>query len=189
LADRPWDIGVHRKIIEATLQGLEGKRAAYFSDIANRLDQNPRTEPIANMVFTVLGDVMAELPTYLEAAELIGLLLEFTNDNEERLRRIMYSPEFVENSKIIRAVTGEFMVRVVAVTMDEHGEFAEETDHGHKQKLTWPYRDTDVVDPEDDPEAWAEAVSKAETWHQDHGTDRRRRGTDRIDQMGENNDE
>lgn len=180
---------MHRKIIEAALQGLEGKRASYFTDIANRLDQNPKIEPMANMVFTVLGDVMGELPIYLEAAELIGLLLEFTAENKERLHRTMYSPGFAENPKIIHAITGEFIVRVVAVTMDEHGELAEETDHGHKQKLTWPYRDTDVVDPEDDPEAWGEAVSKAEAWRQSHGTDRRRRGAGRIDQMAENKDE
>ena len=170
------------------MQGLAGERAAYFGDIANRLDQNARAEPMANMVFTVLGDVMSELPIYLEAAELVRLLLEFTNDNEARLRQIMYSPGFVENPKIIRAVTGDFMVRVVAVTMDEHGELAEETSHGHKQKLTWPYRDTDVVDPEDDPDAWTEAVEKAEAWHQSHGADRRRRGADRIDQMEDNKD-
>ena len=85
------------------------------------------------MVFTVLGDVMNELPTYLEAAEVIGLLLEFTTDNEEQLHQIMYSPGFVEDPKIIRAVTGDFMVRVVATTMDDHGELAEETSHGHSQ--------------------------------------------------------
>ena len=179
---------MHRKIIETTLQGLEDERAAYFGDIANRLDQNARAEPMANLVFTVLGDVMTELPIYLEAAELVRLLLEFTNENEERLRQIMYSPGFVENPKIIGAVTGDFMVRVVAVTMDEHGELAEETSHGHKQKLTWPYRDTDVVDPEDNPEAWADAVRKAEAWRQSHGADRRQQGADRIDHLEENKD-
>ena len=91
---------MHRKIIEATLQGLEGKRAAYFSDIANRLDQNPRTEPIANMVFTVLGDVMAELPTYLEAAELIGLLLsEDVADRPASWDVVLQHPFLTEASK------------------------------------------------------------------------------------------
>ena len=61
---------MHRKIIEATLQGLEGERTSYFADIVNRLDKNARVEPMANLVFNVLGDVMAELPIYLEADEL-----------------------------------------------------------------------------------------------------------------------
>jgi hypothetical protein len=189
LAGSILDIEVHRKLIETALQGLEGARAAYFGGIATKLNTDARAEPMANMVFTVLGDVMAELPIYLEAAELIGLLLEFTANNETRLRQVMYSSEFVENPKIIRAITGDFIVRVVGVTMDEHGELAEETGHGHRQKLTWPYRDTDVVDPpDDDPEAFAEAASKAEAWHQSNGTDRRRRGAGRIDQMGESKD-
>lgn len=152
---------MHRKIIETTLSGLDAERASYFGDIANRLQADARAEPNANMVFTVLGDVMGELPTYLEAAELIGLLLEFTNDNEARLRQVMFSPEFVETPKIIRTVTGDFMVRVVGVTMDDHGEPAEETSRGRRQKLTWPYRETDLVDPEDEPEAWAEALGKS----------------------------
>jgi hypothetical protein len=161
LAGNAWDIGMHRKIIETTLSGLDAERASYFGDIANRLQADARAEPNANMVFTVLGDVMGELPTYLEAAELIGLLLEFTNDNEARLRQVMFSPEFVETPKIIRTVTGDFMVRVVGVTMDDHGEPAEETSRGRRQKLTWPYRETDLVDPEDEPEAWAEALGKS----------------------------
>ena len=64
MAGNAWDIGMHRKIIETTLSGLDAERASYFGDIANRLQADARAEPNANMVFTVLGDVMGELPTY-----------------------------------------------------------------------------------------------------------------------------
>ncbi len=80
------------------------------------------------------------------------------------------------------------MVRVVGVTMDDHGELVEESSRGGRQKLTWPYRETDLVDLEDDPDAWAEALDKSEAWRRSHDTDRRRRGANRIDQMGENTD-
>ncbi len=52
---------MHRIIIETNLAGLNSERASYFGDIANRLQADARTEPIANMVFTVLGDVMSNL--------------------------------------------------------------------------------------------------------------------------------
>jgi hypothetical protein len=172
---------MHRKLLETTLSELDGERAEYFGDIVNRLEADPRTEANANTVFTVLGDVMGALPIYLEAAELIGLLLDFTRDHDQRLRQIMFDQEFVLNPAIIRSVTGDFIVRVLAVTMEKREEFETADGHGSVQNLTWPYRETDLVDPDDDPEAWAEALQKTDAWRHRHGGDRRRSGAARID--------
>lgn len=173
------------KIIETALSRLDGERAAYFGDVARRLEEDPRAQPNANIVYTVLKDVMAELPIYLDKGELIDLLLKFTGDNYQRIRQIMFDREFVHDPASIRAVTGDFILQVVDMSLEKND--TGEQPHG-VHKLTWPYRETDVVDPEGDPEAWAEALAKSETWRRQHGEDRRRSGTARIDEVARKKD-
>ena len=61
---------------------------------------------------------------------------------------------------MLRDISAEFVHQVVKLSLEiqECGEIQESKLSVHK--LTWPYRDTDVADPEDDPDEWAEAVAK-----------------------------
>jgi len=100
------------------------------------------------------------------------------------LRKALYDPKFIHDPSSIRNVTGEFIHQVVKLSLEKHenGEIEEFQLSVHK--LTWPYRDTDVVDPDEEPEAWSEALAKNEKWRLENGgVDRRRSGAARIDEL------
>jgi len=174
---------IHKKIIEKALGNLEPKRAEYFGGIARALEEDGRTEANANIIYTVLKDVMDDLPTYIEKKELIELIFKFVEDNYTRLREIMYDRKFIQDQTAIRKVTRYFVQQIISLSFDKlnSGEITLEEKEVHK--LTWPYRDTDVIDPEEEPEAWAEAVRKTEKWRNEYGKDRRSRGHARIDEV------
>jgi|GEM_PF-445214 len=175
---------VHKKMIEGALRQLSTDRANYFGDVANTLEKDARTEADANMAFSVLRDVMIDLPIYIDKSDLIDMLFDFIDKNHSGLRNVMYSPSFVHDPSIMRTVTGLFVHDVVNKTL----EMAEAGDPDSPElsvhKLTWPYRETDVIDPDDEPEEWAAAVTKADNWD---GVDRRASGVARIDDVAAEN--
>ncbi|MBL6931863.1 MAG: hypothetical protein ISR45_02855 [Rhodospirillales bacterium] len=175
---------MHKKIIEKALGQLDAERATYFGGVANKLEEDKRIENTANLVYSVLKDVMLELPIYLEQKELIKLLIEFVHRNHNRIKIALFDPSFVHDPSSIRDVTGEFVHQVVKLSLEKHenGEIEEHMQSVHK--LTWPYRDTDVADPEDDPDEWSEAVAKSQQWLAENGgVDRRQAGAARIDDL------
>ncbi|MBT4934226.1 MAG: hypothetical protein HOL66_14195 [Rhodospirillaceae bacterium] len=175
---------MHKKIIEKALANMDPDRASYFGAIANKLDEDPRIENNANLVFSVLKDVMLELPLYLEEKELINQLLEFTNKNYASLKAALYDPEFIHHPSSLRAVTGAFVHQIVKISLKKHDDGEIEEAKLSVHTLTWPYRDTDVVDPEEEPDAWAEALSKNEKWRLENGgVDRRSSGAARIEDV------
>lgn len=171
---------MHRKIIEGALSQLTTERAAYFGDIANSLEGDRRSENNANMVYSVLRDVMADLPIYLGRADLLDLLFVFIDTHYKELRDIMYDPGFIHDPSVLRRVTGLFVHLVVNKTLEKQESIGDDDRNLSVHKLTWPYRDTDVIDPDEEPEAWDEAVAKAAGWD---GIDRRKSGTARVDDM------
>lgn len=177
---------MHEKIIEKALSRLEGDRASYFGVIVRRLEEDRRMEGRANLVYSVLKDVMAELPLYLEPKELITLLLAFTDEHYGALKQALYDPGFVRAPSSLRTVTRLFVLQVADMALERHrsGEIDEEADKLSVHKYTWPYRATDLIDPEEAPEAWAEAIARSQQWVRDNGgVDRRGAGLARIDEV------
>ncbi len=175
---------MHKKIIEKALGQLDADRATYFGAIVNKLEEDKRIENTANIVFTVLKDVITDLPIYLDQKELINLLLQFIDRNYHRIKKVIYDPAFIHDPSSLREVTGEFVHQVVKLSLEKHekGEIEEAKRSVHK--LTWPYRDTDVVDPEEDPEEWSAAIARSQKWLAENGgVDRRKSGAARIDDM------
>lgn len=175
---------MHKKIIEKALGTLESGRATYFQGIVSKLEEDKRVEDTANIIYTVLKDVMGEIPTYLDQKALIDLLLDFTNRNYHRLNKALYDPAFVRDASSIRDVTGEFVHQVVKLSLEMHdsGEIQESERSVHK--LTWPYRDTDVFDPDEEPDEYSEALARSRKWLAENGgVDRRGAGTARIDDL------
>jgi len=87
---------------------------------------------------------------------------------------------------MLRDMSADFVHQVVKLSLEMHesGEIQESKLSVHK--LTSPYRDTDVADPEDDHDEWAEDVAKNQKWIERGGVDRRRSGTARIDDVATN---
>jgi hypothetical protein len=175
---------VHKKIIEKSLNKLDPDRATYFGVIANLLEKDVRIEDNANMVFSVLKDVMTELPVYLDEKQLIEQLLEFIEQNHHDLQVALFDPKFVRDPSSIRSVTGAFIHQIIKIVLLKHqnGDFEEASLRVHK--YTWPYRDIDIIDPDDEPDEWAAAAAKNEKWRlQNDGIDRRKRDPARIDDI------
>ncbi|NQU56943.1 MAG: hypothetical protein HQ513_06890 [Rhodospirillales bacterium] len=173
---------MHKKIIEKALAQLTPERATYFGSVAGRLEKDPRIEDNANLVYSVLKDVMADLPVYLDEKELINQLLEFTDNNYQRLKVALFDPKFIHDPASIRSVTGAFVHQIVKLSLEKHenGEIQESPLSVHQ--YTWPYRDTDIVDPDDEEDEWNVAIAKNEKWLQENGgVDRRSSGAARVD--------
>jgi hypothetical protein len=175
---------VHKKIIEKALGQLDAERATYFGAVVNKLEEDKRIENTANVVYTVLKDVISDLPIYLEQKVLINLLIQFTDGNFHRIKKVMYDPAFIHDPTTIRDVTGEFVHQVVKLSLEKHENGDIDAAELSVHKLSWPYRDTDVVDPEDEPEEWSEALARSQKWLAENGgVDRRKSGAARIDDL------
>tara|TARA_B100000965_G_scaffold296958_1_gene255180 strand:- start:439 stop:912 length:474 start_codon:yes stop_codon:yes gene_type:complete len=108
---------VHRRILNAALAGLEKEQAVYFADVAEKLGEDPRTERMPNLVYLVLADTVAVLPTYLAKKEFINRLFRFVDVNHQRLARIIYDPEFLTDKTMLAPVTADFVAEVVSATL------------------------------------------------------------------------
>jgi len=161
---------MHKRIADAALENLEGEKAGYFSDVISSVSEDPRTEAFPNMVYIVLKETMALLPTYLEKAEFINLLFAFVSTNQAPLQQRMFDKTFINNPASIRAVTDGFVDLIIERTMQHYEDGDIESDEVAVQKFTWPYRAEDLVDPEDD-EAMEELANRPEYT----GPERRRR--------------
>ena len=140
---------IHKRMVQTVLEDLDTERLDYFQTVVDALEEDPRTEPMANYVYTVLKETMPLLPPYLPRAQLIDMLFAFAKNHERALRKVMYDETFVRRPAVVREITDKFVEIVVAETLalTEGGEIA--SDEPDVKKFTWPYRLEDVIDPED----------------------------------------
>ena len=162
---------MHKRIAEAALQNLTGDKAGYFSDVVNRIAEDPRTSTFPNFIYIVLKETMEALPTYLEKAELINLLFGFVSTNKDTLQVRLFDRQYLNNPKSIHDVTDGFVSLVIERTMQRYENGEIDSDEVAVQKFTWPYRAEDLVDPDDD-EALNELENKRSTYT---GPERRKR--------------
>ncbi|HER26085.1 MAG TPA: hypothetical protein ENI69_03140 [Rhodospirillales bacterium] len=172
---------MHKKIIEKIMASQSKERVTYFNAVIVQLEHDGRFESQGNIIFTVLKDVIPDTPIYLDADDFADLLYDFIRYNNNSIRQIMFSQSYLRDARAMRSVTGHFITQVVALSFEK--EEKGEIDMGELSvhKLTWPYRDTDVLDPDDDPEEWLAAVKRSEDWSKLQKEDRRKSGLSRID--------
>lgn len=103
----------HRRILTAALGVLEEDQAGYFSDVADKIGEDPRTERMPNLVYLVLADTVRFLPTYLDKKELINRLFRFVEVNYRRLQAVIYDPRFVADKTLLTPITGDFVAEVI----------------------------------------------------------------------------
>ncbi len=115
---------IHRRILNTALGALDEETAAYFTRVAERIDEDPRTGKAPNLVYLVLADTVRCLPTYLEQRELVNRLFRFIDNHHGRLNKVIFSPEYLENKDALRAITGDFVAEIVeaALVLYERGE-------------------------------------------------------------------
>jgi hypothetical protein len=104
---------VHRRIVNPALAELTGERAVYFSSLADRVDQDKRSEAVSNLVFMVLKKTIPYLPADFAEADLIDRLLVFVMDNRKRLNKILFDPAYLENPSLFSEATKDFVLQVL----------------------------------------------------------------------------
>ncbi|OFX11868.1 MAG: hypothetical protein A2516_03245 [Alphaproteobacteria bacterium RIFOXYD12_FULL_60_8] len=143
---------MHKRMIAGVMASLDTERAAYFHKVLTVLDADPRTESRANMVYLVLKETMTLLPLYLEPEALVERLFAFIEDRYGILRKTLFDEAYVRNPTIIQAVTNLFIEEIVALTLSRFQEGAVDTGETLVQKFTWPYRASDLIDPDAEDE-------------------------------------
>ena len=111
---------VHRKIIDPVLKNLGPSRADYFNRLVDRVERDPRTETVPNLVYLVLRETIPYLPADLPQEELADRLLDFVIGSQGRLNRVIHDRRFIEDPGRLAEVTKEFVLQVLASDMDQH---------------------------------------------------------------------
>jgi len=134
---------MHKKIFEPVLSTLDGEQASYFTNIANKLEEDPRAQQAPNLVFLMLKDTAPFLPNYLPPGEFINELLAFIKTHQRELSKLIYSREFIEDPSAIRKISSKFVGRVLEIILEKYddGEVGEEQQSVHT--VSWPYNDVD----------------------------------------------
>lgn len=163
------------------MNGLAKDRLDYFQNIIICLEKDPRIVSQENVIFSILKDIIPDTPIYLDANEFVDLLIDFIRYNKPGIRNLMYSRSYIHDPHVMRTITGNFIHQVAVRTLDKHEKGDVDTKNLSVHKLTWPYRDTDVLDPDDDPDEWLAAINRNENWKAQQKVDRRKSGLSRID--------
>lgn len=172
---------MHRKIINKAIASLAKDKKTYFETVASQLERDARFENQGNIVFTILKDVIPDTPIFLDKEEFVELMFDFIRYNSVGIRGLLYSRQYIHDPRTLRTITGNFISQVIDRSLEKHELGEIETDDLSVHKLTWPYRDTDVLDPDDDPDEWLAAIQRSEAWKREQKVDRRKSGLSRID--------
>lgn len=143
---------MHRQIVTSILEGMDKDRAGYFNAVVDKIEKDPRTEKHSNYVFLLLKETMTLLPIYLEKPEFINILFQFVQDNRNLVKGIIFDKEYAYDQSVLKPVTNEFVVVVVAKTLEHYEKGDIETGEGTHKKFTFPYRIEDLIDPDADDE-------------------------------------
>ena len=111
---------VHRKIIDPVLKNLGPSRADYFNRLIDRVERDPRTETVPNLVYLVLRETIPYLPADQPQEELADRLLDFVIGSQGWLNRVIHDRRFIEDPGRLAEVTKEFVLQVLALAMDQH---------------------------------------------------------------------
>ncbi len=143
---------LHRKILEPVLARLDGERAGYFTNLVEKIEQDPRVEPEANLVYLVLKETVAHLPTYLSSDQMISQLLAFVHKHRHDLNEILYSRDYLHDTELIRSVTNKFVSGILATTLEKYEDGQIDTGEQKVYRVSWPYTEVDFpfVDKDDD---------------------------------------
>lgn len=111
---------VHKRIVTPVLGALLGERAVYFTSVADKVEQDKRTEEVSNLVFMVLKETIPYLPTDLTQADLIDRLFAFVKKNQSKLNAILFDPEYIKNPSLFSEATKGFVMEVLGSALEQH---------------------------------------------------------------------
>lgn len=147
---------MHKRIVDKALKTLDAERANYFNDVVGYLEELPQTASFPNLVYLSLKDILDIAPIYIEKKAFALLLIKFVTHHQVELQKIIFDKEYLYDPNCLRKVTKLLIDAIVDQTIQGYEDGQIDTGEPVVQKYTYPYRATDLVDPDDD-----EAVEKA----------------------------
>ena len=154
-------MSIHRVLVERLISTCKGERAGYLQAVLDKLEDDPRTEAKANLVYLTLKEAGSLLPLILPVDLLVERLFSFIDDEEWALRAKLYDPTYVTNPATIREVTDKFVGQIVdtGLVMAQTGRIP--IDEQKPVKFTWPYRAEDMLDPDASEAEIEDALAEA----------------------------
>lgn len=143
---------LHRKIVDDAIAHLPKEKASYFAGIAQRLEEDPRTQATPNLVFLVLKETLPMLPTNLSEGEFVDLLLGFVARNRRVLNSMIFDRRFIENPSFLRQITNDLVGEVVGRTLDLYRDGRIESGEQSFYRVTFPSGEGDFPYVDDDDE-------------------------------------
>ena len=143
---------MHQKLIEKVLASLDGEPAAYFSNIAEKVAKDPRTDASPNLVYLVLKETIPFLPTYLPIEEFLFLLFSFVRDNKRQLNQVIFDKSFIEHPDNIRRLTNVFVGQVLQQILEKYDDGKIDSQEPTVHNISWPLTEHDFPYIDDDDE-------------------------------------
>ena len=144
---------MHRRLVNPALAAFSGDRTLYFSKLVEQIDSDPRTEGLANLVYLILKETIAYLPTDVAQSDLIDQLFAFAGANRARFNRILFDPRYLKNPALFSEVTKEFVRQVLSSALEQHKIDESEKDKeraANTYRFSWPDYDSENSFPYDD---------------------------------------
>ncbi|MBC8339021.1 MAG: hypothetical protein ISR51_01915 [Rhodospirillales bacterium] len=137
---------MHRRLVNPALASLSGDRAQYFNTLVDRIERDPRTEGMANLVYLVLKESIPYLSTDLPESDLMEQLFVFVGTNRACFNKILFDPRYLENPGLFSKVTKEFVLQVLSSALEHHKIMEAETQKqraANTYKFSWPNYDSE----------------------------------------------
>ena len=135
---------MHRRLVEPALRALDEAGAVYFYDLVGRVERDPRTSEVGNLVFLTLRESIPVLPPLIDAGIVIDELFKFIAEHRVALEHRIHSPRFVLDPEYLRPMVLIF-VKTVSDLIWERVEAGEISADGEAVwRMNWPYTE----DPE-----------------------------------------
>jgi hypothetical protein len=134
---------LHKRLVQPVLERLDREKAVYFGALADGLAEDRRAQADGNLVFLVLKEAVALLPTALPRQDLVDLLIAFVHSNREELNRVIFSRDFIRDPGVLRPLANRFVGLVVDTLLERVRKGEVETGEGKVRRFAWPYTDTD----------------------------------------------
>ena len=145
---------MHKRLIETALQELDEQAAVYVYDLVRQLENDPRLDDRANLVYLILRDAIPVLPTILEPKIVIEDLFAFVDAERSAIEHRIHSPRFIVDPSFLRPMVMLF-VKIIndrCWARIEEGDVT--ADGGDIWRMNWPYEEAEQNFPyvDDDEE-------------------------------------
>ena len=163
---------MHKRLIEPALQELDEQASVYIYDLVRQLENDPRLDDCANLVYLILRDAIPVLPTMLEPKIVIEDLFAFVGSQRAAIEHRIHSPRFIIDPSFVRPMVMLFVKTINDRCWERIEQGDVTTDGGDIWRMNWPYEEVEQNfpymddDEDDDEEEEGSAIAELEAFLQ-----------------------